>query len=361
MMRSLPIVTLAAILAAPAFAQTGMPAASQMKRYESLLGKWQGGGPLTDVNQGQNIELDVSIKVEFTKVLGGHFIERKLILQIESAPGPIEVLTYMGWDMLTETHRHFSVSNQGPDDAAELRELHWLGETKWVDFETTEGEQGAMQMRWVHSWDGDALTMKVERLPIGSEAWTLMDLKLERAESLEVGLSNAAFFPAGFPGVPEAFTTAKEMLKDETANAGVWDLEGWAVNEMMPTMKIDAKGTETITPILDGLALRSKLEIELGGMGTYEGLHFVVWNPVSKKINRLMVSNYGEMQHTSMTKTETGAIGTTVGPHAHLQLPKWTVWTTPDASGMSTLDFFAMLKDGKTLHLSGMKLQKRGG
>ena len=111
---------------------------------------------------------------------------------------------------------------------------------------------------------GDNAAQQEAKLPPG---WTEADMK--------------AFLAAATPG---------EMHKRLVADAGTW--QGKNTMWMGPgAAAVEAEGTNTITPLLDGRFVRVEMKGDMPGMGPYHGLAVYGYDNITKKFIATWIDN----------------------------------------------------------------------
>ncbi|MCZ6506575.1 MAG: DUF1579 family protein [Acidobacteria bacterium] len=256
--------------------------ATQLQKYASLVGTWEGSGTVIDAPSAPANEW--TAKSTYQWVLGGHFLRQDMSVDFDEQ-GTLLFRNFYGWDRETQSYMLFETSNMG---TAEAIELHWPAEDTMVHTSTgVEGGQLSVK-RWISKIRGNTLTFSCQQA-LGESDFFLHargEMKQTSKTVSMVKLVDAAFMPE--------IIIAAEKIKPLSGMIGSYKMKGWMIEPGQP--KTDISGIQIVKLLFGG----TLIELEMKGdpmpnMPARESWGCIAWDDHKQSYTSFRLSNDGEI------------------------------------------------------------------
>ena len=269
-MRTLFTLAPAVCLAATALAQGPQPA-KELAPYKALVGHWEGSGT---VNPGPGMTLEWTATIDFQPILGGHFYQEDLNVDLGEDMPPYQARTIHGWDSEGGRYIQFGIDSDG---SGVLSEMHWAGHVL-VGSRTMVDEMSGQVMTTRNTAEvaDGKWTIDMRRAVAGGDESAFVQGVMERTAERAQPIDASAVRAGGLS--PD--------LADLRPLVGKWNVTGQVRPPGMDPMDVTA--TETITPVFGGSALLSHV---VGQPGDYQEF-YLLWHD-GGRIHHAAVNNMG--------------------------------------------------------------------
>lgn len=301
-------------------AQMGGPA-EELKRYEPMLGNWEGSG---GGNSAPGVPMKWTSKSTMKKILGGHFIQDDTQIEVEGF-GTLVMRTVYGWDAARKRHFALNVSNLGsPSEGT----IFWAGDKRIVQSHTTKGYEGVVSERWITDIEADKIRFVGTKSVDGGKPFIHVEGSITRGgEGFDADKAKAE---AAMPATPH--------MKRMKVFAGMWKSTGhW--NDPESGAATEMTGESTMQPAFGGHVLygHGTMEMNMGEAPmTVASRSYGYWSDKHQAYRWVGMNSMG-MYH--------GSSGYEAGAHR-------TVWMSSGIfMGKPMVGRLVIEEDGDSLHM----------
>ena len=142
----LPIGVLTICTALPAQAGAAPAPAKENRKFDIMLGAWEGKGTSTQTPGADPVAW--TSRRSIRRVLGGHFVREDFVLAFRGGDEerPVAYRGYHGWDRARRRYLSVSMVNGGGVAATEL---HWIDDKTLMNSNTTRLHGKSIHQRWI--------------------------------------------------------------------------------------------------------------------------------------------------------------------------------------------------------------------
>ena len=291
------------ILAAPCAAQEhDMSPAKELKKYECMLGTWEGSGTVVMAAGGQAIPWTIRTTAQWA--LNGHFLHDHSVVTFEGGGAPpMEMDGYYGFDREKQRYVSIGASSMGK---ADLNTIHWTGDTEFVTVSSGWMQGKPFADRSIFRFAKDSYQFVMHRTEGTSEPYVHVKGTMKRVTT------DAAAAVAREASVVEG--AAPEIAKLQPL-LGTWIVKG----SMIPAPgapKMPIAGVENNRLGFGGQILVSHVDGDPApGMPPYEMVSFIGWDPSENAYDNVFVDNMGMLGKTAMWWVGTSLVSAAAGPY----------------------------------------------
>jgi len=262
------------VIALPFLLALGLIAAAQMegppvemKKFDVMLGNWEGSGTAKmDPDQPGGEWTAVST---VKKIMGGHFIQENVRINIGPDMPPMMFWTIYSWDATTKRYMCFMCGNMG---GFVRTPVYWTEDGKLVHGSVATEQDKVMTDRSVTEFSENEVRFECLRAAADGEFYVCLKGSMKR----------------GGPGFAVTGETAElrlsppeEKLKAMAPMAGNWSFKGRM--KMMPGSSwTDISGQVSMQPMLGGHVYVERVigdpMPDMPNTPRYEGLSFTGWD-----------------------------------------------------------------------------------
>lgn len=282
---TLCLVWTTATLVAAAAAQEGMQApkpAPQLKKYEPLLGVFEGSGEMFAEPGATPSKWTSQTTAQWA--LGNFFVEEKIRVNLGEGAPPLVMHHFYGFDADTQSYTVYGASNKGSVEAVKLS---WPDSNTLVGFSSGTSQGQAYAERWVTRFGKDGYDMRIDVAVGGEPFHTKVTGKFTRSKTAPASFS----FDDARPMVP-----ASGELKKLDGLIGSWSVKG-SMTPAPGAPAIPISGTEKISWEMGGSLIGSHTVGDpspaMPGVN-YESFAYYAWDPAHRAYDMVYVSNMGE-------------------------------------------------------------------
>jgi len=327
-MKSIVSAMLVAIFCAAAtVAQNPFAPVKQLRKYDILVGSWDGKGTAGGSPNAERIPW--TSKSSYEWVLGGHFLRETTRIEFdnEAFTAPLQVICFYGWDRGRKSYMSCSTFNYGKID---IDKIDFRGNTMTVVQSGTDRGRPFMA-RWTSSIAGDRMTLNSQRAEGNDAVFTHVKGVMNRtsAKPSTVTVSDASFM------VPQA----AQVMQRLAPMAGTYRFKG----TMIPAPgapEMSFSGTDTCNSIFGGMIF----EVTSQGdptpqMGNFpwQGLNYFAWDEANGGLVNFSMNNMGGFQHGRSWWTDQGLIGVQATRQGGVPTVMRSVLLTDDAGAIAKI------------------------
>ncbi len=267
------------VLCPAALAQEPPAPASQLQKFQPLIGNWEASGTMRATPDAE--EIAWTARESYRWVLGGHFVRLDSVVNLGEGMRHFALISFMGWDNENGGYVEFRASGRGEVAA---RDVHFPNDDTMLTAWTTMMEGQPMVGRSVVRMGDSTYTFEVHAAIGDGPFFTYFRGSAKKTSAVEEAQAVDATMVMA-PPIPEMAMFEKM--------AGEYEVKGSMIPASgMPETPIT--GNEVIRLIVGGRLMESHITGDgAPGMPPYELFRYTAWNPVDKCYDSISVDNMG--------------------------------------------------------------------
>ena len=279
MNRLLRLASVFPVLCITALAQEPQPPASQLQKFQPLIGNWEVSGTTRMTPDAPESPWTARESNEW--VLGGHFVHQQVHVNFGDLMPDLAFSNFLGWDNENGGYEMFGAANWGMTSKVDV----YFSDDNTMLFSRTSVMEGQLVVeREVIKFGDGGYSFEISTATGDGPFFTQVQGTAKKASAGWEALAvDAAMSMA--PPAPEMAAMGKQ--------AGEYTLKG----SMIPAPgapEMEITGTEVMRLIMGGTVLESRVIGDAGpGMPPYEAISYTSWNPVDKCYDMVTADNMG--------------------------------------------------------------------
>jgi hypothetical protein len=278
-MKLTPLAFALSVLCSAALAQEPAAPASQLQKFQPLIGNWELSGTMRATPDAP--ETPWTARESNQWALGGHFVHQEVVIKFGGGMPDLAFTNFLGWDNENGGYVSFGAGNQG---MVAKNDVHFSDDNTMLIARTAVVEGQLIVEREVVRIGDGTYTFEINTAMGDGPFFTQVQGSAKKASAAgEALLVNAAMSMA--PPSPEMAMLEKM--------AGEYEFKGTMILAPgAPAMEIT--GNEEMRMIMGGTVMESHISGEAApGMPPYEAYGYMAWNPVDKCYDSISVDNMG--------------------------------------------------------------------